>query len=280
VIVSSARMRLRRLAAAALAAPLPLLFAAGMALAECRGEDGGSGLVVEIRGGDTLILQDGRAVRLFGTLLPRRGRDGEPGEQAGDAAERQIGELASGQVIHLELDAARRDRYGRVIAQVFVTRGEQRIWLQEKLVAGGLARVMSTKDNRRCIAELLAAEKTARDNRQGHWATGVFSVKPAASEDVLAGLAQSFEIVEGRVENVAEVKGRIYLNFGRNWRRDFTATVPVDAVKLFPGEAEGLGKLKGQVVRVRGWIENVNGPSMLVTHPEQLEILTSGTAAR
>jgi endonuclease YncB( thermonuclease family) len=273
-------MRLRRLAAAALVAPLPLLSAPGTALAECRGEDGGSSLVVEIRGGDTLILQDGRAVRLFGTLLPRRGRDGELGEQARDAAERQISELAAGQVVHLELDAMRRDRYGRVIAQVFVTQGEQRVWLQEKLVAGGLARVLSSKDNRRCIGELLAAEKTARDTRQGHWATGVFSVKPAASEDVLAALAQSFEIVEGRVENVAEVKGRIYLNFGRNWRRDFTATIPVDAVRLFPGETEGLGKLKGQVVRVRGWIENVNGPSVLVTHPEQLETLTSGTASR
>jgi hypothetical protein len=33
-------------------------------------------------------------------------------------------------------------------------------------------------------------------------------------------------------------------------------------------------------VRVRGWLENVNGPSIIITHPEQLEQLTSGTASR
>jgi micrococcal nuclease len=252
----------------------------GAALAECRGDDGGSSLVAEIRGGDTLILEDGRSVRLFGALLPRRGAGQDPGLQAREAVEKQIAELTMGQVVQLQLDTVRRDRYGRVMAQIFVTRGEERIWLQEKLIAAGLARVISSRDNRRCIPELLAAEKHARDNRQGYWATGLFSVKPAASEEVLAGLAQSFEIVEGRIENVAEVRGRIYLNFGKNWRRDFTATLSGDALKLFPGEAEALNKLKGQLVRVRGWLENVNGPSIIITHPEQLEQLTSGTAAR
>jgi hypothetical protein len=102
----------------------------------------------------------------------------------------------------------------------------------------------------------------------------------ASSEDVLAGLAQSYEVVEGRIETVAEVRGRTYLNFGRNWRRDFTVTVAGDAAKLFNGQNEGLAGLKGRLVRVRGWIENVNGPSINLTHPEQLEILESDTAAR
>ena len=101
----------------------------------------------------------------------------------------------------------------------------------------------------------------------------------AASEDVLSGLAQSYEIVEGRIETVAEVRGRTYLNFGKNWRRDFTITIASDAAKLFEGQNEGLAALRGRSVRVRGWIENVNGPSINLTHPEQLEILASDTAA-
>jgi micrococcal nuclease len=256
------------------------VFSNGALYAQCQGDDGGASLVTEIRGGDTLILEDGRSVRLFGALLPRRGGDIETASQARDAAEKQIAELALGKVVQLQLGAARRDRYGRIMAQVFVGQGEERIWLQEKLIANGLVRVMSSKENRLCILGLLAAEKAARDGRLGNWASGLFSVKPAASEDLLAGLAQSFEIIEGRVENVAEVKGRVYLNFGRNWRRDFTATMSGDAVKLFPGEAGALSKLKGQLVRVRGWLENMNGPSISITHPEQLELLSSEAASQ
>lgn len=249
-------------------------------MAECQGEDGGSSMVAEIRGGDTLILQDGRSVRLFGALLPRRGREGDSATKPREDAEKQIAELVMGQVVQLQLDELRRDRYGRVMAQIFVTRGNERIWLQEKVVSAGLARVISSKENRRCIPELLAAEKAAREGQQGAWRSGLFSVRSAASEDILIGLAQNYEIVEGKVENIAEVKGRIYLNFGRNWRRDFTAVIPSDAVKLFASDAEGLSKLKGQQVRVRGWLDTINGPSITLTHPEQLEQLTSGTAAQ
>jgi micrococcal nuclease len=253
---------------------------AAAALPDCGGEDGGSSLVSEIRGGDTLILQDGRSVRLSGALLPRKMGDSDMASKAREEAEKLIAELVAGQVVQLRLDAPQRDRYGRVMAQIFVAKGEDRVWVQEKLIAGGFARTISSKDNRACTPALLAAEKVARDTGQGHWRTGLFAVRPAASEDVLAGLAQSYEIVEGQVENVAEVRGRIYLNFGRNWRRDFTATISADALKLFTAEPGSLAALKGKTVRVRGWLENMNGPSVNVTHPEQIEQLTSGTAAR
>jgi hypothetical protein len=37
--------------------------------------------------------------------------------------------------------------------------------------------------------------------------------------------------------------------------------------------------LKGKRVRVRGWLKNFNGPSITVTHPEQIEILEQKSAA-
>ncbi len=271
---------LRRLVLAALLLPAVLVCAGPAATAECNGEDGGSSLVSEIRGGDTLVLQDGRSIRIAGVLIPRRGSDTDVTGQARAAAEKAISELLVGQVVELRLDARQRDRYGRVLAQLFVTKDGQRIWVQERLIAAGHGRVISSRDNRRCIQELLALEKSARDARQGQWGTGLFSVMQAASEDVLAGLAQSYEIVEGRVETVAEVRGRTYLNFGKNWRRDFTVTISSDAAKLFESQGEGLAALKGRSVRVRGWLENINGPSISLTHPEQLEILASDTAIR
>jgi micrococcal nuclease len=249
-------------------------------VAECRGEDGGSSLVAEIRGGDTLILQDGRAARLAGVLIPKRGRDAHTSSQPREAAEKQITELLVGQAAELHLDARQRDRYGRILAQVFVMKDGERIWVQEKLITSGLARVISFKENRHCITELLALEKTARETKAGLWGSQHFAIMPAASEDVLAGLTQSYEIVEGQVENVAEVRGRIYLNFGKNWRRDFTATISGDALNLFPDGSQSITALRGRPVRVRGWIENINGPSINITHPEQLEIIISGAISQ
>jgi micrococcal nuclease len=247
--------------------------------AECTGEDGGSSLVTEIRGGDTLILADGRSVRLAGVLLPRRAGETDVTAEARITAEKAIADLAAGQKVELRLGTGLRDRYGRLMAQVFVIKDGQRVWLQERLIAAGLARVISSRDNRICVTDLLALEKTARETSQGQWRTGLFSVKPAAPEDILSGLAQSYEIIEGRIETVAEVRGRTYLNFGKNWKRDFTVTVSSDAAKLFIDQS-ALSGLTGRLVRVRGWIETINGPSLSMTHPEQLEILESGTALK
>jgi micrococcal nuclease len=275
----SIHIRWRMLALAVLL--VPMSGAGGSpAGAECAGEDGGRSLVSEIRGGDTLILQDGRSIRLAGVLIPRRGGNSSVALQAREAAEKAISDLLLGQSAELRLNSGARDRYGRLLAQLYVVKDGQRIWVQEQLVTAGHARVISSRDNRQCIPELLVQEKAARDKAQGQWGTGLFTIMRASSEDVLAGLAQSYEIVEGRIETVAEVRGRTYLNFGRNWRRDFTVTVAGDAARLFNGQNEGLAGLKGRLVRVRGWIENVNGPSINLTHPEQLEILESDTAAR
>jgi endonuclease YncB( thermonuclease family) len=272
------RSRLRRLGSVSFAAAFLVSFPLA-ANAECTGEDAGSSLVTEIRGGDTLILQDGRSVRLAGVLLPRRGGNGDVAAAAREAAERTLADLILNQVVELRLDERRRDRYGRVLAELFVSKDGQQVWVQERLIASGVAEVMSSKDNRRCIAELLNVENVARESKQGQWGTGLFSIQSASAEDILADLAQSYEIVEGRVENVAEVGNRIYLNFGKNWRRDFTIAIPKEAARLFDGDRETLMGLKGRSVRVRGWIENLNGPSISLSHPEQMEILTGAVTS-
>jgi len=254
-------------------------FQPSLARAGCPGEDGGSSLVTEIRGGDTLVLEDGRAVRPSSILLPRRGTEGGMERQMREQAERALADLVQGQVVYLHLDAGMRDRYGRLLAQIFVISAGERVWVQEQLLTAGYVRAISSRENRDCIAELLAAERKARESKTGNWRSGFFSVKPAHSEELLAGLSQSFEIVEGQVQSVAEVKGRTFLNFGANWRRDFTIIIPADVTKQFPPDTLPLARLKGRSMQVRGWIESFNGPSISITHPEQIELLSSDTAS-
>ncbi len=244
----------------------------------CKGEDGGTSVVTEINSGETLILEDGRAVRLIGVLMPRRAREG-PAFEARALAEAAIEKLTLGKKVSLQLDTRKRDRYGRILAHVEAVGDTESFWVQSKLVEAGLAKVISFQDNRLCVERLLALEQEARRARKGLWGNGFFSIRSADAQDILYGLAQSYEVVEGRVSSVTEIRGRTYINFGQNWRQDFTAFIPEKSSRLFGAENSvspvgmSLASLNGKTIRVRGWLKNVNGPSMTVTHPEQIEII-------
>jgi len=81
------------------------------------------------------------------------------------------------------------------------------------------------------------------------------------------------------VQDVAESRGRIYLNFGQDWRTDFTAAIAASDRDSFTGSDIKLPDLDGRVIRVRGWLERRNGPMIDVTHPEQIELEGIGDSA-
>jgi hypothetical protein len=75
------------------------------------------------------------------------------------------------------------------------------------------------------------------------------------------------------VLNADAVGNRVYLNFGRVWREDFTVVIERPGLRIF--ETAGIDPLSldNMVIRVRGWIESADGPRIEVTHPEQIEVL-------
>jgi endonuclease YncB( thermonuclease family) len=258
---------------------------ASPAWSRCQGEAGGESVVTAISGGDTLILEDGRAVRLMGILGPKRMR-GAPATDATAKLEAAISAATLGKKVSLQLSERKRDRYGRAPAQVMIANGTgEAVWLQAKLVEAGLARVISAKDSRLCIKELLAMENEARQAKKGLWESGFFTVRSARDEHLLYQLSDNYEIVDGEVANITELGGKTYINFGQNWRQDFTIFVPTKSAHLFgetkiatPGKS-ALAELTGKRIRVRGWLKNFNGPSITVTHPEQIEIVSDQRAA-
>jgi hypothetical protein len=88
----------------------------------------------------------------------------------------------------------------------------------------------------------------------------------------------TFQVVEGRVTKVAQYRKTTYINFGRRWRTDFTLIVKGRSHRYLKKHGLDLTSLKGRRVRVRGWIEERNGPMIRLTHPEQIEILDTGKA--
>jgi hypothetical protein len=72
---------------------------------------------------------------------------------------------------------------------------------------------------------------------------------------------------------VGEGRGRLYLNFAEDWRRDFTVSVERKHVRAFTEAGIDLKGLAGKRVRARGWLAWWNGPMIEATHPEQIEVL-------
>ena len=68
-------------------------------------------------------------------------------------------------------------------------------------------------------------------------------------------------------------RNKLYLNFGNNWRDDFTVSVSALNLRKFTKRKIDLKKWNGKKIRVRGWLRSYNGPFMEINHPERFEPL-------
>lgn len=250
---------------------LPLLAALVFALPAAAGPlvRDGEGKVAEIVDGDTLILEDGREVRLVGIQAPKLplGRRNFKTWPLADIAKKALLRLTLYGTVTLSYGGRRVDRYGRLLAHLH---GETGTWIQGELLRTGMARVYSFSDNRAVVADMLDLERAARAERLGIWRHPFYRIRKA--EDVRRDIG-SFQLVEGNVEAVAARRKYTYVNFGADWRTDFTVAVAARNRRTFEAAGVDLAALQGRTVRVRGWVRSRNGPMIEATHPEQIEIL-------
>jgi endonuclease YncB( thermonuclease family) len=236
--------------------------AAGPAVAMgCAFEPQGEGRVAAVIDARTFRLQDGREVRLAGI---------EP--VAGDKGNRTsaLAAIVAGHEVKLSGEDDTPDRYGRQPAFVFLDGSETLV--QGLLLAQGEALVSPDVTNKDCASVLNAAEAAARQAKKGTWA-GPSAIKNAESPgDILAGIGR-FTVVEGKVLSVRQAGATTYLNFGRNWTRDFAVTISRRMLPAFEAAGIALKSLENRQIRVRGWVEARGGPRIEVLHVGQIELL-------
>ena len=124
-----------------------------------------------------------------------------------------------------------------------------------------------------CMEEMLKLETIARNKQRGLWRYRLFLPQQALQQRQLLRKRYRFTLVEGKVHKMALVKKWVFINFGDNWRNDFTIAIKRKYKKSIERSGLELAKLAGRRVRVRGWIERWNGPAIKVTHKEQIELL-------
>jgi len=233
----------------------------------------GEGVVRQVLDGRTLVLDNGQEVRLAAIETPAPPAPGEAGPQAkaGLAAMRALEALLAGRPVTLKRLGPSSDRYGRLVAHVFAAGREQSA--QQDMLSQGHARVAGEVGAVACASLLWGAERVARAGRLGLWADPFYAIRQAASPGEVLAERGRFTLVEGKVLSVRESRGTIYVNFGRRWSEDFTATIPKRSERAFIAEGIMPKSLARRQVRVRGFVEERGGPWIELTRPEQIELV-------
>src|SRR3989338_3980649 len=133
--------------------------------------------------GDTIKLSNGGYVRFIGIDTPesrynkkivrdskRSGSDIKSiirmGIEASDFTRRKV----QGKMVRLEFDVEKRDKYGRLLAYVYLEDGT---FLNAKIIEEGYAQVMTIPPNVKYAGYFLKLQKEAREKIKGLWETGI-----------------------------------------------------------------------------------------------------------
>jgi micrococcal nuclease len=126
--------------------------------------------IARVVDGDTLVLAGSKErVRLIGADTPETVKPNFPVQPWGPEASAFTKKFVSGGKVRLEFDVERRDKYGRMLAYIWV--GER--MLNEELIRAGLARAeLKYRYSAEKKSRFRRAEEEARAAHRGIWSDG------------------------------------------------------------------------------------------------------------
>ena len=122
--------------------------------------------VKHVNDGDTILLSDGRRVRYIGIDTPEIDHESRRAEAFGYEARDANRRLVAARKIRLVIDQEPQDRYGRMLAYVYLPDGTL---VNAEMLRLGLAVVFHKRPNTSLFPELLAAQREAMKAGLGIW---------------------------------------------------------------------------------------------------------------
>ena len=129
--------------------------------------------------GDTIVLENDERVRLTGIDTPetykskklykdaeRTGQDIETIRAMGKKATEFVKKLVGGKQVRLEFDVQERDRYGRLLAYIYLLDGT---FVNAEIVKQGYASLMTIPPNVKYAELFQKLYQDARENNRGLW---------------------------------------------------------------------------------------------------------------
>jgi hypothetical protein len=152
------------------------------------------------------------------------------------------------------------DRYGRTLVVLYPPEGK--ISWQEQWLRQGYAVIY---DAAPVPAAWRKAEAEARHAQRGSWRRADF-IQSTQKVEAKVGM---FALVKGVVTRTYKARDAYYVNFGEDWKTDFSLKIPRRAWRSF---GEKLEVMPGTTILARGVIVSENGPMIMLSRPEQWEI--------
>ena len=216
--------------------------------------------IKKIFDGDSLLMNTGEQLRYLGINAP------EYNEAFGQEAKAENIKIL-GEAKSLEFQRClfeEKDKYERILAFVFA----DGVDVQELLVKKGLAFPAAIPPcGTLSIYRYEAAAAAARKQKLGIWQEEL--KKPLKSDEAAMGI-RHYRGVRGRVSNIFETRSVVYLNFGKDYKTDFTVAVFKRDVYRFKARGIDLKKLKGKKLTVFGFIQEHNGPEIVANSSDQM----------
>lgn len=215
--------------------------------------------VKHVYDGDTIQLQNGQKVRFLGINTPEvegRNKLAQPG---GEAAKQWLVKKLENKTVRLEKDVEKKDKYGRVLAHVFLSNGEH---VNVQLVSNGLATVNIHPPNLKYTQQLTSAQDNAEQKKIGIWNDPHYASQSYRKVKDIRGWRR----ITGMVNRIKQSRKYVYLQFSE----DFSVGIERRSLNLFPD----ISVYQGRNMEVRGWIRKSKRKRvMFIRHPADLKLL-------
>ena len=119
-----------------------------------------------VNDGDTIVLTNDWRVRYIGINAPEIDHENKKAQPYGYKARSFNKKLALSQKIRLEFDEERHDRYGRLLAYIFLADGS---FLNSRILEKGMAFYLYRRPNLKYAQHLLKAQQEAMKAGKGLW---------------------------------------------------------------------------------------------------------------
>ena len=145
--------------------PLTILTAAVLCWSTCGFGTPDTFRVQRVIDGDTIKLSSGKRVRLIGVDTPETVHPNKPVQHYGKEASAFTKRMCEGKRVLLEYDQTRRDKYGRLLAYVYLEDGT---FINAEIIKQGYGHAY-TKFPFKHMEEFREYESEARENKRGLW---------------------------------------------------------------------------------------------------------------
>ncbi len=239
-------------------------FIIGLLLVSCSETTADYQTVKWVYDGDTLLLKDGRKIRLIGINAPEVAHHKKKGERYGREAGEKLRELLKkfNNQVRLEIGKEPLDRYKRHLAHVFLSDGTD---VSRWMLLNGWATTMIFPPNVHYVDDYQQAQRLAQQKKLNIWQQKNFQIlSPSQLKTSYTGYVR----LKARIKNINirkntlyfQLNKKIFIKLEKRYKRYFTHYDPE--------------QLQHKEIIIRGLLKKRRGKRIIrLRHPTQLDIL-------